>query len=302
MKDIAGKVAFITGGGSGVGLGQAKVFAREGMKVVIADIRQDHLDEAMAYFKERNAPVHPIRLDITDRDAYTRAADETERVFGPVQLLCNTCGVSQFGPLQDATYDDWDWQFDVNVRGVVNGIQTFVPRMISRGLEGHIVNTASMSAFVALPGTGIYCTTKMAVRGLSECLRMDLAQSNIGVSVLCPGAVNSNIHEAMLTRPEKYGKTGYYGADPEVFRKLKDVISHGVEPVALAEHVLKAVRNNDLYVLPYPEFRDTLEQIHQRVMQALAKPEDDPELQKRMQRGVPGARNPEQYRTSVSKG
>ena len=108
MKDLEGKVAFITGGGSGVALGQAKVFTREGMKVVIADIRRDHLDEAMAYFKERRAQVHAIQTDITDREAFAAAADEAESVFGPVDLLCNTAGVSIFGPIQDATYDDWD--------------------------------------------------------------------------------------------------------------------------------------------------------------------------------------------------
>jgi NAD(P)-dependent dehydrogenase (short-subunit alcohol dehydrogenase family) len=289
MKDLQGKVAFITGGGSGVALGQAKVFAREGMKVVIADIRQDHLDEAMSWFQSQpGAQVHALRLDITDRAAYARAADEAERVFGPVQLLCNTAGVSQFGPLQQATYDDWDWQIDVNLTGVINGIQTFLPRMLSRDQEGHIVVTASMSAFVALPGTGIYCTTKMALRGLAECLAMDLAKTKVGVSLLCPGAVNTNIHEAVLTRPEKFQKTGYYGADPQVFTRLKEVISVGLEPTTLAEHVLKAVRNEQFYVLPYPEFRDTLEQIHARVMGALARPEDDPELEKRMRRGVPG--------------
>jgi NAD(P)-dependent dehydrogenase (short-subunit alcohol dehydrogenase family) len=294
MKELAGKVAFITGGGSGVALGQAKVFAREGMKVVIADIRQDHLDEAMGFFgRQAGAKVHAIRLDITDRQAYARAADEAERVFGPVQLLCNTAGVSQFGPLQQATFDDWDWQIDVNLGGMINGIQTFLPRMIASGLEGHIVNTASMSAFVALPGTGIYCTTKMAVRGLSECLQLDLAPTRIRVSLLCPGAVNTNIHEAMLTRPEKYHATGYYGADPQVFQRLKEIISVGLEPTTLAEHVLKAVRNGDFYVLPYPEFRDTLNDIHAKVMSALAKPEDDPELGRRMRRGVPGQRAPE---------
>src|SRR5262249_13018182 len=155
------------GGGSGVALGQAKVFAAEArMKVVIADIRQDHLDQAMAYFAAQGLPVHPIHLDITDRKAYASAADEAERVFGPVALLCNTAGVSQFGPIEQATDDAWDWQIDVNLKGMINGVRTFMPRMIERR-AGHIVNTASMSAFVALPNTGIYCTTKYAVRGLS---------------------------------------------------------------------------------------------------------------------------------------
>ena len=173
------------------------------MKVVIADVRQEQLDQAMTYFSQKKLPVHAIRLDITDRKAYARAADEAERVFGPIDLLCNTAGVSQFGPIEQASDDDWDWQIDVNVKGMINGVQIFMPRMIKRGAGGHIVNTASMSAFVALPQTGIYCTTKYAVRGLSESLRIELEKYNIGVSLLCPGGVNTNIHESVLSRPGK---------------------------------------------------------------------------------------------------
>lgn len=291
MKDLEGKVAFITGGGSGVGLGQAKVFAREGMKVVIADIRQDHLDEAMSHFRQSNAPVHAIKLDITDRAAFARAADEAEKVFGPVQLLCNTAGVFQAGPIEKATYEDWDWQLGVNLGGMINGIQTFVPRMVAYGKGGHIVNTASMSGFIAVPTCAIYTTSKFAVRGLSESLRIELDKYDIGVSVLCPGAVNTNIHESVLTRPAHLARTGWHGPDLEVFKRLKAVIAPGLDPVKLAEHVLKAVRNNELYILPYPEFRSALEEIHEKVMSALAKPEDDPEMQKRIAAGsAPGSR------------
>jgi|SRR5882672_1136762 len=282
MKDLSGKTAFITGGGSGVALGQAKVFSSVGMKVVIADIRQDHLDEAMAFFRKANAKVHPLRLDITDREAYAAAAEEAERVFGPVQLLCNTAGVSQFGPMQQATYDDWDWQMSVNVGGVINGIQTFVPRMLKLGQPCHIVNTASMSGFTPLLGTGIYCTTKFAVRGLSESLRLDLEPHGIGVSVLCPGAVNTNIHEAVLTRPKHLAKTGYYGADPQVMKGLKQVIEPGLDPVTLGEKVLQAVLNNDLYVIPYAEFREPLIKLHQHVLDALPDPKDDPGMTQRV--------------------
>lgn len=288
MTKVAGRTAFITGGGSGVALGQAKVFAQAGCKVAIADIRQDHLDEAMAWFEGRGHDVMAVKLDITDRDAYARAADAVEAKLGPVELLFNTAGVSIFGPLQNATYDDWDWQLDVNLKGVINGIQTFVPRMIERGKGGHIVNTASMSAFVALKGTGIYCTSKMAIRGLSECLALDLADHGIGVSMLCPGAVNSNIHEAVLTRPAHLQNTGYYGADPDVMAHLKQVIAVGMEPEVLAQYVLKGVEADQLYILPYPEFRGTLEEIHERVMTSLAKPEDDPDYEKRVAHGVPG--------------
>jgi NAD(P)-dependent dehydrogenase (short-subunit alcohol dehydrogenase family) len=293
MTRVAGRTAFITGGGSGVALGQAKVFAEAGCKVAIADIRQDHLDEAMAYFDGTDHEVMPVKLDITDRAAYAAAADAVEARLGPVELLFNTAGVSIFGPLQNATYDDWDWQLNVNIGGVINGIQTFVPRMIARGNGGHIVNTASMSAFVALKGTGIYCTSKMAIRGLSESLALDLAEHNIGVSMLCPGAVNTNIHEAVLTRPAHLQDTGYYGADPEVFARLKSIIAVGMEPETLARYVVKGVEEDQLYILPYPEFRGTLEEIHDRVMSALANPEDDPEYEKRAAHGVPGGQKKE---------
>lgn len=290
MTDVSGKVAFITGGGSGVGYGQARVFADAGCRIAIADIRQDHLDEAAEKLDAAGHEVMAIRLDITDPDAYARAADDVEARLGPVQLLFNTAGVSIFGPLQNATREDWEWQMNVNLWGVINGVQVFLPRMLERGDDCHIVNTASMSAFVSLPGTGIYCTTKMALRGLSECLSMDLQQTRVRVSMLCPGAVNTNIHEAVLTRPRHLEKTGYYGADPEAFARLKKVIEVGMEPETLARYVLKGVQEDALYILPYPEFRETLEDIHTRVMKALANPEDDPEYEKRVARGVPGGK------------
>jgi NADP-dependent 3-hydroxy acid dehydrogenase YdfG len=290
MTQVAGKTAFITGGGSGVGFGQAQVFAEAGCKVAIADIRRDHLDEAMQHFAGTGFEVMPVVLDITDRAAYARAADEVEKKLGPVQLLFNTAGVSIFGPMQDATPEDWEWQLNVNLWGVINGIQTFLPRMLKRGDDCHIVNTASMSAFISLPRTGIYAVTKMAIRALSECLSMDLENTRVKVSLLCPGAVNTNIHEAVLTRPERLKNTGYYGADPAVFQALKNVISIGMEPPTLAKYVLRAVENDELYILPYPEFRETLEDIHGRVMDALANPEDDPEYEKRAAHGVPGAK------------
>ena len=146
---VAGRTAFITGGGSGVGLGQAKVFAEAGCKVAIADIRQDHLDQAVAELRQAGHDVMPVKLDITDAAAYAAAADAVEARLGPVELLFNTAGVSIFGPLLRATADDWEWQMSVNVRGVINGVQTFVPRMIERKNGGHVVNTGSMSSFVA---------------------------------------------------------------------------------------------------------------------------------------------------------
>jgi short-subunit dehydrogenase len=154
--------------------------------------------------------------------------------------------------------------------------------MLKHGLGAHIVNTASMSAFVPLPGTGVYNTSKYAVRGLSEALRLDLAPHGIGVSVLCPGAVNTNIHESVLSRPAHLSQTGYYGADPEVFKRLKSVIEVGLDPVVLARHVVKGIRNNDQYIIPYPEFRPVLEPLFKAVLDALPDPASDPEMQKRV--------------------
>ena len=163
MKEFKDKIAFITGGGSGVGLGQAIVFGRAGCKVVIADIREDHLESGLKTLEQEGISSHGIKLDITDREAYVVAADETESVFGSVDLLFNTAGVSIFGPLWKSTYDDDDWQMNVNFGGVVNGIQTFVPRMVENKRGGHIVNTASLGAFSAAGPAGIYSASKFAV-------------------------------------------------------------------------------------------------------------------------------------------
>jgi NAD(P)-dependent dehydrogenase (short-subunit alcohol dehydrogenase family) len=276
MEDFKDKVAFITGGASGVGLGQAKVLSEAGAQVVIADIRQDHLDQALSWFRERNAAIHGIRLDITDRAAFVRAADETERVFGVVQLLFNTAGVSVFGPLEKSTYEDYDWMMGVNFGGVINGIQTFVPRMIAHGKGGHVVNTASVSAFIASDPAGIYAASKFAVRGLTEALRGALAKYNIGVSCLCPANVNTNIAEAACARPEHLSRSGY-PFDETILTSLRTIYSAGMDPVELAEHVMTAIRGNQLYVIPYPEVRASLKASFDAVLAALPPEDSDAE-------------------------
>lgn len=230
MKDVEGKTAFITGGASGVGLGMAKVFANAGMQVAIADIRQDHLDAAMAQFANTNVRVHPIRLDVADRGEFARAADEAENMFGPVHLVCNNAGINMFAPMDECTYDDWDWILGVNLGGVINGVQTFVPRLKAQGQGGHIVNTASMAAFITGPGAGIYTTSKFAVRGLTESLRWNLAPHNIGVSVLCPGLVNSAIYESDKVRPRALSQ--HVGpVDQGFMARLAEIHKVGMDPV-----------------------------------------------------------------------
>ena len=280
MEDIEGKVAFITGGASGAGLGQAKVFASAGCKVAIADIRQDALDAASAELKARGATVHPVRLDITDRAAFAHAADEVEAALGPVQLLFNTAGVSVFGPLERATYDDYDWMMGVNFGGVVNGMQTFVPRMIAHGQGGHIVNTASMAAFHAAGMAGIYSASKFAVHGITMAMRDALAKYGIGVSVLCPANINTNIAESIKTRPAHLSASGFAVDDAEI-QALRDIYSQGMDPEELAQHVLAAVKRNDFYIIPYPEVRAGLEAGFQCILDALPPQDSDAEGQAR---------------------
>jgi NAD(P)-dependent dehydrogenase (short-subunit alcohol dehydrogenase family) len=282
VQDLHGKVAFITGAGSGVGLGQAKVFAEEaGMKVVIADVRSDRLDEAMGYFRTKDVQILPISLDITDRAAYARAAEEVERSFGPVQLLMNTAGVSERVPVEQATYEDWDWHIDVNLNGVINGVQTFLPRMIAYGRGGHIVNTASTSAFFATPTAALYATTKFAVRGLSESLRVELNKYDIGVSCLCVGAVNTNILESGASRPEKY-KSGNQRHDPEAIAQLKKFLEAGFDPVDLARIVLEGVKRNDFWIFPHPEYASRIEEKSKELIESMKSWANYPEVARRI--------------------
>ena len=276
--DFAGRSAFITGGASGAGLGQAKVFGRAGCKVCIADIRGDAVAQALDELRREGIECHGVVLDITDRAAFVRAADEAEQALGPVTMLFGTAGVSIFGPLEKATYADYDWIFDVNFGGVVNLMQTFVPRMIAHGRGGHIVNTASLGAFFANSGSGIYSASKFAVHGITMAMRDALKDQRIGVSVLCPANIKSNIAESVNTRPAKYAASGY-AVDAREIAALHEIYSHGMEPEELAGHVKTAIEENRFYVIPYPEARGMLEANFKQVLDALPPPESDLEGQ-----------------------
>src|SRR5580658_10876758 len=212
MQDLPGKTAFVTGGASGIGLGIAKALLGAGMNVVIADIREDHLAAAQA---ELGSPqrVLALKLDVTNRSDYARAADAAEARFAKIHILCNNAGVAVVGPTELATYADWDWVMGVNLGGTINGIVTILPRMQKHGEGGHIVNTASMSGLMPHPGATIYGTSKGAVVSMIECMRAELEPQGIICSAFCPGAVQSDIAEASKTRPAKLADTGYAEAD-----------------------------------------------------------------------------------------
>ena len=256
MDEVAGKTAFVTGGASGIGLGMSEAFVAAGMNVVIADLRPDHLESALERFagSSRRQNVHAIELDVTDREGLARAADEAERVFGNVHVLCNNAGMGILGPVTLARYDDWDWGLDVLLGGVVNGIQTFLPRLLAHGEGGHIVNTSSMAGVVPIPGAAIYITAKAAVIGLSEALRSELAGEGIGVSAFCPGPVQTNIREGGRTRPERYSDSGYAALEQELEQRPNSPL--WMDPRECGERVLAGIRRDDLYIFTHREFRE----------------------------------------------
>ncbi|MEZ5891765.1 MAG: SDR family NAD(P)-dependent oxidoreductase [Parvularculaceae bacterium] len=272
LKDVSGKTAFITGGASGMGLGMAKAFARHGMKVVIADIRQHALDEAMADFSETNFPVHAVRLDVTDRDQWMRAADETEKVYGKVHLLVNNAGVGLAGkPMQNATYKDWDFNLSVNVGGVVNGLVTFLPRMLAHGEAGHVVSTSSTGGFSAVGGAGLYCTAKYAVAGMMESLATDLQGTNLGASVFFPGPVRTSLGQTTQeVRPAHLRDEAPAGDAPRLHIPPFDP-NVFMDPVEVGERVLRGVRHGDLFIMSHPEFRDGLAARNNALLRAIPK-------------------------------
>lgn len=271
MKDLRGKVAFVTGGASGIGLGIASAFVAAGMKAVLADLRQDHIDEATAAFRRsgRAASVHAIRVDVSDRAAMAAAADETERVFGKVHVVVNNAGIGIQGPFNGITYEDWDFGLAVNLGGVINGLQTFLPRIRAHGEGGHIVNTASLAALVPMPAQYvIYVAAKAAVVTISETIRGELAQDDIGVSVLCPGPVRTNIGELARNRPAKFGvgdafqRAEQAGATHVPFPSM-------MEPAQVGQLVLNAVQNDELYIITHGEWRQAAEARHAGLIAAM---------------------------------
>ena len=261
LKDVAGKVAFITGASSGIGLGQARVFHEAGMKVVIGYIRDDQVDTALASFKADRDRVHLIKVNVIDRDAMKAAADEIEKKFGAIHLLSNNAGIGPLTPLSLTEPKDFDQCVAINLVGVYNGIHEFLPRIRKHGAGGHIVTTASMSGILPTEGggAGAYHATKFGVVGMMETLRseMDTAVAGVGVSVYCPGLVSTNIFELEKNVSAAFsggqGKAGPADA-PANEARIRQIIGRGMDPIEAGQIVLKGIRNNDMWILSHPEF------------------------------------------------
>jgi NAD(P)-dependent dehydrogenase (short-subunit alcohol dehydrogenase family) len=251
MKILSGRVAFVTGGASGIGRGMVENFLREGMKVVIVDWNADHLDEVRRELAGR-ADVHFVRTDVADRAQVRAAAEEAVKTFGKIHLLCNNAGIGGGGNADDPDFEAWDKAMRVNFGGVVNGVKIITPLILAHGEGGHIVNTASMAGIVPLPlpGAGAYMTAKFAVRGFTESLRLSLAPKGIGVSCLCPGGTRSRIMEMRNSN------------NPQHRAMVDALISHSMDPVELGAAVVAGIRANAPYILTHAEFRDEVRELH----------------------------------------
>jgi NAD(P)-dependent dehydrogenase (short-subunit alcohol dehydrogenase family) len=259
MRDVEGKVAFITGGNSGIGLGIARAFLDAGMKVAITYRTQSHLDEAMKYLQSAGNRVHAINLDVTDRPAMEKAAEETVKVFQKVHVVVNNAGVGVIGGLSTATYDDFDWGMSVNVAGVFNGIHAFLPRIKQHGEGGQVIATSSLAGLLGHGPAGVYTASKFAVVGMMEALRAELDGTNIGVSVFCPGIVNTNIGSSARNRPASLPDAGFK-PDPKMMEQMRAAMKDmrgpppGMDSLEAGQRVLQGMRSNDLYILTTPEF------------------------------------------------
>ncbi len=266
MLDPAGTVAFVTGAASGIGLGIARQLAGAGARVALADIRAEPLEAARAEIAALGAETIAVITDVSDRASVEAAADRVEREWGDVQIVCNNAGVAMHGrKLETVSDTDWNWVIGVNVYGVIHGIQTFVPRLRAHGKPSHIVNTASIGGLQVNPTflTGPYSMTKYAVVALSEALDNELQDSNIGVSVLCPMSVATDIHLSERSRPDRLG--GPTEKPEQHF--MGDLIRHGLDPDFVGRYVVEAIRAGAFFILTHPETREWIERRHRRIVE-----------------------------------
>jgi len=272
LTDLAGKVAVVTGGASGLGKGIAARLRARGMRVVISDIEA----HALASTAEELG-VTGIRADVSSRESLQMLADQVMRDFGAVHVVCNNAGVGSVARIADMKAADWQWLLGVNLWGVIHGVSTFLPILQANPDGGHIVNTASMGGLATIPTLGGYSTTKFAVVALSETLAAELEAegSRVGVTILCPGPVRSNLKNSQRNRPASLGQGALVDTDIETTEdgaKLR-----WLEPDQVGEVVVRAIQRGDLYALTHPEMADQPAARQERIAAAFREAAKDTE-------------------------
>jgi NAD(P)-dependent dehydrogenase (short-subunit alcohol dehydrogenase family) len=268
MKEFAGKTAFVTGAASGIGRGMARAFAKAGMNVALADIQAGAVEDARTEIESLGAKAIAITIDVSDRASVERAADAVIGEFGRVHIVCNNAGVSMSGtPVEKVKPEEWDWVIGVNLYGVIHGVQTFLPLIREHGEGGHIVNTASIGGLQVRPGfnSGAYAVTKFGVVAISEALFNELEGSGIGVSVLCPAAVDTKIYETARVRPERFGGA-YVRPESQFMRDI--LVREGMHPDRVGDRVLQAMKDEEFFIFTHAAPRAWIEARHRRMMEA----------------------------------
>lgn len=255
MRDLEGKVAVITGAASGIGAALAYRLAQTKMRLVLADINNERVNAVASYLDAQGVQVQSLQVDVAKAGQVDALADLAYQRFGAVHLLCNNAGVAVLGPCWEHSLGDWEWALGVNLRGVIHGIRSFVPRMLEQGGEGHIVNISDMAALLATPLSAPYVAAKQAVVGVSECLRHDLTlvDAKLGVSVVCPAFVRSEFAEPERLRPSSLPAPAVCGRLKQAADAYyRDKVAQGSEPALVAQAIVDAVRTKRFYVFPDP--------------------------------------------------
>jgi NAD(P)-dependent dehydrogenase (short-subunit alcohol dehydrogenase family) len=258
MKEFRGRVAFVTGGARGIGYAIAQALLEQGMKVMIADVNEAALEAAKQSLAELG-DVEAVVCDVADASAVVRASEEVIRRFGRVHVLVNNAGVVIGGVPGSFDLDDWRWIVDVNLMGVVYGVEAFVPLIKAHGEGGFIVNTASMAGHGGLPALGPYSATKFAVVGYSESLRQDLAEHDIGVAALCPGWVDTRIYESGFERPSRAG-VALTEEDETTLEGARNFFATGLPPRQVAEWVIESIKRDASYIFTNADLRGAIDQ------------------------------------------
>jgi NAD(P)-dependent dehydrogenase (short-subunit alcohol dehydrogenase family) len=275
MEQFEGKTAVVTGAASGLGRALAGRCAEAKMRVVLADVEVEPLKKVEEALLERGGDVLAVETDVRKLESIENLHAKVIDAYGKVHVLCNNAGVASGGTLWEQTPEEWNWALGVNLWGFAHAVRTFIPGMIAHGEEGHVVNTCSIGALIPMPFGGAYNVAKAGVLALSETLFLELKITNarIGVSVLCPGLMNTNILESSRNWPEDLGPRPADKRDPAEFEALRQMLATGMSPEAVAEGVFNAIRADQLYVLTHPEYdsmiRDRMDAILERRNPAL---------------------------------
>lgn len=264
FTDMNGRVAVVTGGASGIGYGIAKRLGEQGMRVVIGDIEQTALDKAAA-----ELGALPVRTDVSSEDSVAALAQAAIDAFGAVHVLCNNAGVGSSGAIAEMNLSDWRWMIDVNLYGVINGVNAFLPLLKRNAEGGHIVNTSSMGGLATMPGLGAYAVTKFGVTALTETLALELTAegSKVGTTLLCPGPVRTNIKNSTRNRPRELADGRL--ADVDLEQSEFGASIRWASPEEVGEVVVQAVRRGDLYAFTHPEMRQAVLDRQQTIADAL---------------------------------